>query len=74
MGCEAGAPQVVREGSHGVGWMFEGWRPRVCEVGFLQGDVTVAGGVPWGPVGCKGGAPRVQGWVRWCARVESHGE
>ena len=53
--------------------MLEGWRPAGCEGGFLQGDVTVAGGVPWGPVGCKGGAPRVQGCVRWCARVESRG-
>ena len=42
-----------------------------CKGGGLAGvqDVSAARG----PMGCEGGAPRVQGWVRWCAKVESHG-
>ena len=62
MGCEAGAPQVVREGSHGAGWMLEGWRPRVCEGGFLQLRRQRS---RWGPVGSRG----VQGWGPQGARV-----
>ena len=40
-----------------------------CKGGGLAGvqDVSAARG----PMGCEGRAPRVQGWVRWCARVES---
>ena len=57
IGCEAGAPQVVREGSHGVGWMFEGWRPTGCEAPAAATSTSQVGsrGVPWGPVEWDGG-------------------
>ena len=59
---------VVRGGAHAP-------RPQHTARGRRRHDAAAIGDVSAarGPMGCEGRAPGVQGWVRWCARVESSG-